>query len=104
MKNIPDKIYLQIGFDPVVDDDFNDLDTEAVSWCQDRIFESDIEYSRAAPPEEAAQWREKAQKWDALKAKIAAFYEDEDFDADDDSGDGLISIGEIAAADLGFMY
>ena len=44
MKNIPDKIYLQIGADTPKDVDFKDLDE--VTWCSERISERDIEYVR----------------------------------------------------------
>lgn len=44
MKNIPNKIYLQIGDDTPKYIDFNDLDE--VTWCADRISENDIEYIR----------------------------------------------------------
>lgn len=45
MKNIPQRIYLQIGEDVSVkenDSDFNDL--AGVSWCADKINKTDIEY------------------------------------------------------------
>lgn len=45
MKNIPKKIYLQVGDlnpEEVKDIDFNDL--AEVSWCSDRIYKSDIEF------------------------------------------------------------
>jgi len=42
MKNIPEKIYLQIGFEPDGCDDFTKL--HDVSWCADKVFDSDIEY------------------------------------------------------------
>jgi hypothetical protein len=45
MKNIPQKIYLQIGEDVSIkenDSDFNDL--VGVSWCVDKINKTDIEY------------------------------------------------------------
>jgi len=48
MKNIPEKIYLQTGLneDEIKDSDFNDLTkSEIVSWCEDRIFDTDIEYT-----------------------------------------------------------
>ena len=43
MKNIPKKIYLQIGeyVSQNDDTDFKDLE---VSWCSDRIYKSDIVY------------------------------------------------------------
>jgi len=45
MKNIPKKIYLQVGDltpDEVAEIDFTDL--AEVSWCIDRIYDSDIEF------------------------------------------------------------
>jgi len=42
MKNIPKKIYLQIGDDCPDAVDFNQL--IGVSWCSDRINENDIEF------------------------------------------------------------
>ena len=48
MRNIPKKIYLQIDDgDATLDssvDDFEDLFIGAVSWCADRINDTDIEY------------------------------------------------------------
>ncbi len=43
MKNIPNKIYLQIGED-CDSDDFKEL-TE-VTWCEDSIDSNDIQYMR----------------------------------------------------------
>lgn len=40
MKNIPKKIYLQVGDNS--GNDFGKL--HGVSWCEDRINDSDIEY------------------------------------------------------------
>jgi len=45
MKNIPRKIYLQIGPNVWVDD-FNDLEGFEITWCRDKIFNNDIEYVR----------------------------------------------------------
>lgn len=44
MKNLPEKIYLQVGDDP--GDNFSDL--AEVTWSQDKIFDTDIEYSLGA--------------------------------------------------------
>ena len=44
MKHIPNKIYLNIGCDPKEVEDFNDL--SEVTWCSDKICDSDIEYTR----------------------------------------------------------
>lgn len=51
MKNIPKKIYLQIGDeDDIIDvKDFNELIPEAVSWTDVRIHENDIEYIASRP-------------------------------------------------------
>lgn len=47
MKNLPEKIYLQIGEEADIDDnlDFNEL--VGVSWCSDKIEESDVEFVRS---------------------------------------------------------
>ena len=45
LKNIPDKIYIQIGDDITEiagEYDFNDL--VGVSWCQNQIHKTDLEY------------------------------------------------------------
>lgn len=45
MKNIPKKIYLNLGMDEIEVEnvkDFNEL--REVTWCKDRQSESDIEY------------------------------------------------------------
>lgn len=42
MKHIPNKIYLQVGNECPDDANFNDL--SEVSWCKDKVFESDIAY------------------------------------------------------------
>lgn len=53
MKNIPKKLYLQIGED-TTSKDFNDLDHEYVTWCSDRTDKTDIEYElvkkKSTPP------------------------------------------------------
>lgn len=45
-KNVPTKIFLQIGDDGDLpeDWDFKDSDVEYVTWCANRINETDIEY------------------------------------------------------------
>jgi hypothetical protein len=42
MKNIPEKIYLQVGDECPDDANFNDL--REVSWCSTKEFNNDIEY------------------------------------------------------------
>ena len=49
IKNIPDKIYLQIGDNIGWEVDFKELeDTGEVTWCSDKIENWDIEYIRAS--------------------------------------------------------
>ena len=49
MKNLPDKIYLQVCGDCNANDcencKFEDLE-DNVTWCKDKIFDKDIEYVR----------------------------------------------------------
>lgn len=45
MDNIPQKIYLNLGFEPT-DEDFKQLTD--VTWCADKISEGDIEYTLSA--------------------------------------------------------
>ena len=42
MKNVPEKIYLQIGEDCPDDVDFYEL--SEITWCADKIHDNDIEY------------------------------------------------------------
>lgn len=42
MKNIPEKIYLQIGFEPDENDDYKQL--HGVTWSDRRVNDSDLEY------------------------------------------------------------
>lgn len=44
MTNIPEKIYLNIGEGGDETDDFKEL---LVTWCEDRIYDNDLEYTRA---------------------------------------------------------
>jgi hypothetical protein len=39
----PDVIYIQVG-DIDEDVDFRQVETEDVTWCEDRQFDSDLEY------------------------------------------------------------
>ncbi len=48
MKNVPKKIYLQVG-DAT---DWNELDEVEVSWCTDRVNDSDIEFLLPEPNNE----------------------------------------------------
>lgn len=55
--------------------------------------------------EQIQQWKEKAEKWDALEKEIATFYVDEEGNEIpyDEEGMGLIGIGEAAAMAFGFI-
>ncbi len=47
MKNVPDRIYLNLGTDVEPDDDFSELaENDGVSWCATRVWDTDIEYIR----------------------------------------------------------
>lgn len=43
MKNVPNKIYLQIDADGETPKDFKGLE---VTWCKDKIYDNDIEFLR----------------------------------------------------------
>lgn len=48
MKNIPDKIYLQVGDEVEPDDDFNKCaKSYEITWSDSRIFKNDIVYYRS---------------------------------------------------------
>lgn len=60
-------------------------------------------------PKQIQEWKEKAEKWDALDKEISKYYrepEDEDYDeafakvADEN---GLLGIGEVAATAFGYL-
>lgn len=54
MKNIPQKIYLQLGDDYLDESsDFNKC--SEVTWCEDRQYESDIEYVLVKDIESASE-------------------------------------------------
>ena len=52
MKNLPDKIYLNFGEiteEEFETDDYNEfckLDEFAVTFCEDRVYDTDVEYTR----------------------------------------------------------
>lgn len=46
MKNVPEKIYLQVDADGETPEDFKQLD---VTWCVDKINDTDIEYTLTPP-------------------------------------------------------
>ena len=65
MKNIPQKIYLQIGDQPdkefeTEENDFNNL--SQVSWCKDRINDNDLEYELNCKSKEAENYK----RWEKI--------------------------------------
>jgi hypothetical protein len=50
MKNAPEKIYLQVCEENECNADF--YDHEGVTWCHEKIHDSDIEYTRADIPQQ----------------------------------------------------
>lgn len=46
MKNIPEKIYLQVDADGETPEDFDGL---SITWCPDKIHDNDIEYVLPRP-------------------------------------------------------
>lgn len=62
MKNVPQKIYLQIDADGETPEDFNELYPSLdVSWCTDKIHPNDIEYTLSNEGEEAIGTGDKIQ-------------------------------------------
>lgn len=56
------------------------------------------------PFEQVQEWKEKAQQWDDLEAKIATYYfDDEGNELPEYEGGGLADIGETAAIAFGFL-
>lgn len=47
IKNAPKRIYLQVGEDLPKNEDVNFKDLNEVTWCEDKINDSDICYIRA---------------------------------------------------------
>jgi hypothetical protein len=54
IRDVPDKIYLQIGDEIPNSVNFKDLDE--VTWCEDRINENDIEYVRVKKKNHKWHW------------------------------------------------
>lgn len=69
-KSIPDRIFLQwFGTDEdqseVLPTD-TDVDEGEVTWCRDRLWESDVEYVRATP---ARKYKRATKKGDSAAAR-----------------------------------
>lgn len=52
--------------------------------------------------EQIEQWKAKAEKWDALAARIEKFYVNEEGEEAEEGGD-LCDIGEVAAHAFGWL-
>jgi len=59
MTNTPDRIFLNFG--PYPGDDFKDH--SEVTWCTDKINESDVEYVRAEPTTDEITFLEGLKIW-----------------------------------------
>ena len=47
MKNVPDRIFLNLGTDVEPDDDFSELaENDGVTWCAKLVWDTDVEYIR----------------------------------------------------------
>lgn len=78
-KKPPNKIYLQIG-----DHNYDDLDHEEVTWCADRIEDTDIEYTINLPvyctPDQYKEITGKDWPDDALVWSLTPVYKDPEED------------------------
>lgn len=68
MNNIPKKIYLQIGDDVETSDNFKNL--EGVTWANERVNNSDIEYTLTPAKEDKGV----GMKWSDLEAAFTIRY------------------------------
>lgn len=60
----PERIYLQTGDDDPGFDGVSFDGTDEVSWCADRIFDSDIEYVIAPREKRLRRWKAADSKGD----------------------------------------
>ena len=67
MKNLPDKIYLNFGditkeeFEESDYKEFCKIDEYAVTYCEDKVYDTDVEYVRKdAFMEKASKWFEES--------------------------------------------
>lgn len=69
MKNIPSKIYLNLGLQEVsADIDFNEL--SEITWSQDKVDADDIEYVRKEP----VDWE--ARRFELVKESLKSILSD----------------------------
>lgn len=73
MKNIPGKIYLNLGFNPLwknfADVDFNEL--AGVTWSKDKTSDGDIEYVLYKPFDKPVDWE--ARRFELVKILLNAY-------------------------------
>lgn len=84
MKNVPEKIYLNLGqmtegeWDEVKDQDFNSLRNDwEITWCEDKVFEHDIEFVRA---DIAATWHSYEKEKPEKALMVFVIYKDTSID------------------------
>lgn len=90
MKNIPDKIYLQLGEDIEDVENFDELNEEDVLWCQVKCYSTDLEYLSL---QEVKSIIAKSVK--IVKEKAVELYYDSQSDADIDNLIRGINVQEI---------
>ncbi len=82
MKNVPETIYLQVG-DPSVnsEDEMQDFDfkeiedvPDAVTWCRDRIFSTDIEFVRKDIADGNSLWHDYKKEPPTEELMAVVFY------------------------------
>lgn len=78
-------------------------ETESGTWYKDQAG-NEFYLKEVQPSLKEDEWKEKAEKWDALEDKISKFYFDDDGEEkEDDDGGDLCDIGEAAAMAFGFL-
>ena len=79
MKNIPNKIYLQVGDDIDLPDDFKSLEPKFVTWCEDKINKNDLEFSLSTQPQPSVSAEDKgvilARHFNELNELAKPFYQ-----------------------------
>jgi hypothetical protein len=68
MKHLPERIYLNLGFEPDQSDDFNDL--KEVTHSSERVFKHDVEYIRKDVAEAMAKEFALKERYSCLRRDI----------------------------------
>lgn len=102
MKNIPEKIYLQVGDladEEIRETDFNDLSEEDITWCVDKVFPTDIEFACTGSEEENLRkledekWEQR--RWELVKTIVHGQMSDPELEATADE----LAQSSVAVAD-----